>query len=1045
MAAPSHPWSCHLNVRGRFRQSAIIDQPDCHPPPLKFANKAAIAPPNEGKARTHRERVTLADVVAFRTRHILGAPPPRPPPAVPSSSSDDDFEVIDAVAEGLGGLSLEQRTPVTPSTERPVLYRSTGATKEKGEWTVLEASHFEVFLPDRKDLRFIVVETKKMVEAQCVEGHLFAVFGLQALKKKLPALMLQAEYPIVWSAARADRIDSAAGTPFTDIIYVAKVMDSGDARAVCNWSQSFITVHSKRFSDECQDENQQLAVNALYEADMLDTSSAWIYPVEPPKNRVEYAKLTANVRSTSNNTGVFAEKIRPLPEKLQEDVNRRMQLKIVPEGLMLNLFKLGIRFRELTRPKETVNVIVRSIDPPELIVLSEVYFVAYVSILLVKKGEGELPVGKASKLFLTVNSISHPTRGNNKHTVLKCSYNSRMLEEFPDFAAMKSAKTLPQRSAVLEGTTNDNITFQSLEMIEEGIEEMMKPIGRRPMSIQMNLNPPALFQYLYGKVEKMPLPSFYSPSIGKRDNSIFHPNQQQGEAISMYHGMNTPAFCILSPPGSGKTTVATAMAASLVKNRAVFKPGEVQLLLAVQNVAVENLANSLQSFDTSENRLRAYYIKSLPRVDAESKAPYDIKALLPNYTSYMENAQDNDIIIMQKYFEVDNVLRAAKTDPSKKISGRQKYKLTLECQKMLRKAKATLEKYLQPQILLSTVDLALCYLQGKNERGIRRLLKAVTRVVIDESSLLTESTFYSLVRLFPNAKFILIGDDMQLPPFMYDEKVTGHMLTARSALSVALANKNIPSIKLLEVYRAPPRLVDAYNELSYEGQLVSRKREDFFPLSEAGLVERGRPQLLLVANPGSHSPSSSKSLWNASEIEVLISLLKMFPEDRKDQIMIICLYKEQKKMLERKLGTNYELHTVDSAQGKEKPIVFVLTTRSDDRTPFFASKERCTVAVSRQQQALIIIGNSNLLSGNAPTLWPWSTVLSSAQFTTITADSLAPVDEDVKRKLQEIAVDDEADVTDVPVAKQTYAIKMEDLEEHAAAQQKMKDKRKKKK
>lgn len=105
----------------------------------------------------------------------------------------------------------------------------------------------------------------------------------------------------------------------------------------------------------------------------------------------------------------------------------------------------------------------------------------------------------------------------------------------------------------------------------------------------------------------------------------------------------------------------------------------------------------------------------------------------------------------------------------------------------------------------------------------------------------------------------------------------------------------------------------------------------------------------------------------------------------------------------------------------------------------------CTVAVSRQQQALIIIGNSNLLSGNAPTLWPWSTVLSSAQFTTITADSLAPVDEDVKRKLQEIAVDDEADVTDVPVAKQTYAIKMEDLEEHAAAQQKMKDKRKKKK
>lgn len=255
MATPSHPWTCHLNVRGRFRQSAIMDPPDCHPPPLKFSKKSSIAPPNEGKARTRRERVTLADVVAFRTRHILGAPPP-PPPPVPSSSSSDDFEVIDAMAEGLGGLSLEQRTPSTLSTERPVLYRSTGATKEKGEWTVLEASHFEVFLPDRKDLRFIVVESRKMAEEQCVEGHLFAVFGLQSLKRKLPSLMLQvrqtlirdgqgkhkhvniriyylflnnklqAEYPIVWSAARVERIDSAAGIPFTDIIYVAKVMVS---------------------------------------------------------------------------------------------------------------------------------------------------------------------------------------------------------------------------------------------------------------------------------------------------------------------------------------------------------------------------------------------------------------------------------------------------------------------------------------------------------------------------------------------------------------------------------------------------------------------------------------------------------------------------------------------------------------------------------------------------------------------------------------------------------------------------------------------------
>lgn len=57
----------------------------------------------------------------------------------------------------------------------------------------------------------------------------------------------------------------------------------------------------------------------------------------------------------------------------------------------------------------------------------------------------------------------------------------------------------------------------------------------------------------------------------------------------------------------------------------------------------------------------------------------------------------------------------------------------------------------------------------------------------------------------------------------HDIQIIGHKLTARSALSVALANKNLPVIQLLEVYRAPPRLVDPYNGLSYDGQLVSRK------------------------------------------------------------------------------------------------------------------------------------------------------------------------------------------------------------------------------
>ncbi|GMS94729.1 hypothetical protein PENTCL1PPCAC_16904, partial [Pristionchus entomophagus] len=1038
MATPSHPWECHLNVRGRFKTSVVMDPPDCHPPPLKFDKKAFIAPPEPGKAKTRRECVTLADVVSFRTRHVLGAKR-RPAPAPVASSSDDDFEIVDAVAESLGGLTLERKAP----TERPVLYRDTGVTKDKGQWTILEAQHFEVFLPDRKDLRFIAVPSKSLTATQSVEGHLFAVFELHQLERSLPKVMLQAQHPILWEASRFERLESAAGNPFTDLIYVVKVMDSGDARAVCNWSPSLITVHAKRFHADCQNEDQQLEENALYEASMVDTSSAWIYPVEPPKNRVDYAKLVAGIRSSSMNVGMFAEEIQPLPEVTMLMVAKRLRLEFIPESMLLNLFQLGIRFREINRPKELVNVIVKSIDPPELIVLSEVYFVDYVSLFIGKKEiAGEKSEEKQSKLFLQVNSISHPRRGNNKHSILRCAPNPRMLEEFRGFNPKRTVSTLPKCEAHLE-SKNNNITLQSLELIETRLLELQNPIGRRPIATEMTEAPPPIYEYLYGRMDKPIAPTFQRVMV-RRDDRPFVPNERQGEALSMYHDMNSPAFCILSPPGSGKTTVAAAMAASLVDNRAAFKPGEVQLLLAVQNVAVENLARSLKTFD--ENRLRAYYIKSLLRTDAESKAPYNIKELIPNYTSYMENAEDSDLIVMQRYLEVDAILKAAKTDPAHKLSYRQRHKLTFEWHKMLRKAKATLEKYLQPQILLSTVDLALCYLQSKNERGIRKLLTTVTRVIIDEASLLTESTFYCLMRLFPRATFVLIGDDKQLPPFMFDEKVIGHQLAARSALSVALVNQNLPVIKLVEVYRAPPRLVDPYNKLSYDGDLVSRNPTEKYPLTEAGLVALGDPQLLLVGiEGGQKSSENSKSMWNREEIEALLSLLQKLAQF-KDQIMIICLYKEQKKRLEIDLGINYELHTVDSAQGKEKPIIIVLTTRTDKRTPFFASKERCTVAVSRQQQALIIIGNPSLLKCEEPEPWAWSICLSSARFTSINDSDLPPVDPDIKAKLANMSVEDGDDVTDVPVnpsGKATYAVTAEQLEEQAAEKQNRKKRKKK--
>lgn len=69
------------------------------------------------------------------------------------------------------------------------------------------------------------------------------------------------------------------------------------------------------------------------------------------------------------------------------------------------------------------------------------------------------------------------------------------------------------------------------------------------------------------------------------------------------------------------------------------------------------------------------------------------------------------------------------------------------------------------------------------------------------------------------ARIVLMGDDHQLPPFMYDENILGHELAGKSALSVAMKSQIIPVVELTEVYRAPPSLVAPYNRLAYEGKL----------------------------------------------------------------------------------------------------------------------------------------------------------------------------------------------------------------------------------
>ncbi|GMR49431.1 hypothetical protein PMAYCL1PPCAC_19626, partial [Pristionchus mayeri] len=435
-------------------------------------------------------------------------------------------------------------------------------------------------------------------------------------------------------------------------------------------------------------------------------------------------------------------------------------------------------------------------------------------------------------------------------------------------------------------------------------------------------------------------------------------NEAQSRAVRLYAAdVNAypRVFCILSPPGSGKTTVAAAMAAEAARGNAhrMYQP---QLLLSVQNVAVDNMGAALKKMDYGGGTI--YNMKTTKKLDPHCPAPFDFLDLMDEET--LEQWKTHQISLERKVCvnrdEVEQRKKKGVTIDLEYEMKNMSYEECLTCDRR------SFENQLRPKIILSTVEMMLQKMYTNSK--LCDVIREVRRVIIDEVSLLTEAALYAVIRRFPNARIVLIGDDNQFPPFMYDCKILGQELAGRPALSVAMKAEKVPVVELKEVYRAPQSLVEPYNRLPYGGRLVSKKAEGESPLSAIGLVHSGLPQLLLIDVDGRQERNEkTMSLYNEKEIKALQRLLSKFPEEWKDEIMIICLYKEQKRRLQSAIDKDFRVLTVDSSQVKEKPIVILMTTRTEipKAGTFFDSIERCNVSVSRQQKALIILGKANLL------------------------------------------------------------------------------------
>lgn len=258
--------------------------------------------------------------------------------------------------------------------------------------------------------------------------------------------------------------------------------------------------------------------------------------------------------------------------------------------------------------------------------------------------------------------------------------------------------------------------------------------------------------------------------------------------------------------------------------------------------------------------------------------------------------------------------------------------------------------------------------------------------IVDEASKATPTEM--LVPLSRAAKWVLVGDSKQLPPFqdeaMRNDKLLREYELRREDVSESLFSyleKALPAQNVVSL-TTQRRMVKPINDLI---------KDCFYPDQDLDCARTGPtlkfPPLLKsmvtwVDTSGSPKknetiPASGIGCFNRYECEVVNKLLRRLnrqfakrdPERLKAQVdvAVITGYADQVKLLERTLQPrstawthlNILLNTVDAFQGRQADMVVYSVARSNrSRDLGFLSKSpRLNVALSRGKDALVIVGD----------------------------------------------------------------------------------------
>lgn len=260
--------------------------------------------------------------------------------------------------------------------------------------------------------------------------------------------------------------------------------------------------------------------------------------------------------------------------------------------------------------------------------------------------------------------------------------------------------------------------------------------------------------------------------------------------------------------------------------------------------------------------------------------------------------------------------------------------------------------------------------------------------IVDEASKATATE--TLVPLVRAKRWVLVGDQKQLPPFQEDAMRNRELIEEFELDEVELKTTlfdrmlgGLPDHSHMGL-RVQRRMTKAIGELVsncfYDGKLESLGPEPFGEIP--GVLTKPITWWSTSNLQGRYEDGGGQSFQsysNYTEVKVIRDLLTRIGFARKagglkelQDVLVIAPYSSQVSALRRQIdgmttqleGVQVETNTIDAVQGREADLVIFSTVRSNAnlKVGFLDSDKRINVALSRAKKGLILIGDSIFLS-----------------------------------------------------------------------------------